>query len=466
MLLKKHVSLFEKNHFSPVFSAKRAAKNRLFIIMTLLLWVVGVPKEIKPQEGRVSLTPFTVSELIKNGTKVVVQTTAGEKAGYSDEDYTKACASVVQTAAEVWGTADLIVKVKEPMQEEYNFIRSDHLLFTFLHLASNKLLVKELMKSGVTAIAYETIVKDGRTVLLEPSSIIAGILAAYQGAFYLKYATIGKDKVEVSVKEKEKLDHLLDSLRYSTLFDKPPYDLTGNTALVLGGGVAGKNASMMLAKMGAKVYILQREGKRIPELKLFISQDELKDFKIQILETPRDVHDVDITTYLTEKYGFDLTQTEIIIGAAYTVGRKAALIIDREDLKKIRTSRERVIVDISIDQGGNIYSSRVTTHKDPVFIDEFGNIRYGVTNMPGRVPRISTTMLERAIFPYVLALSEYGIQAIYDLPELKSGINVINGKLVNKEVADSLDLPYTRLENVIPELSVTNRDDSINPATN
>jgi alanine dehydrogenase len=457
-MLEKLIPVWGKIKLNFFFVISRLRYNRFLVTMMLLLLVVGAPKEIKPQEGRVSLTPFAVSELTEKGTKVVVQSSAGEKAGYSDDDYTKACATVVQTAAEVWGTADLIVKVKEPTQQEYNFIRPDHLLFTFLHIASNKLLAKVLMKSGVTVIAYETIVKDGRTPLLEPSSIIAGVLAAYQAAFYLKHANIKKDKVEVSVKEKEQLERLLDSLTYSTLFDKPSYDLAGNTALVLGGGIAGKNASKILAKMGTKVYIIQKEGKRIPDLQLFVSQEELKDFKIQILETPRAVRDIEIASYLKRKYGFDLTQTDIIIGAAYTVGRKAALIIDREVLKKMQTSRERVIIDISIDQGGNIYGSRGTTHKDPVFLDEFGNIRYGVTNMSGRVPRISTTLLGQAIFPYVLALAEHGIQAIYDLPELTSGINVINSKLVNKEVAESLDLSYTPLENVIVEDALNNSE--------
>jgi alanine dehydrogenase len=456
MLFKKSFGFFEKIHFGSFFSLRRVIKKRFFIITPLFFLVVGIPKEMKPQEGRVSLTPSAVSVLTEKGAKVVVQATAGEKAGYYDDDYTKAHATVVQTAEEAWDKADLIVKVKEPMQEEYNFIRPDHLLFTFLHLASNKLLAKALMKSGVTAITYETIVKDGRTILLEPSSIVAGVLAAYQAAFYLTYANIKRDKIEVSVREKEKLDHLLNSLAYSTLFDKPPYDLTDKLALVLGGGIAGKNASKMLAKMGAKVYIIQREGKRIPELQLFISQNELKDFKIQILETPRAFRNIEMAAYLKEKHGFDLNQTDIIIGAAYTVGRKAALIIDREVLEKMRTIRKRIIVDISIDQGGNIYGSRGTTHKNPVFLDEFGNIRYGVTNMPGRVPRISTTLLGQAIFPYVLALAEHGIQAIYDLPELKSGINVINGKLVNKEVAESLNLPYAPLEDVIAENSQYN----------
>ncbi len=233
--------------------------------------IVGVPKEIKPQEGRVSLTPSAVSVLTEKGTKVVVQITAGEKAGYSDDDYTKACATVVQTAEEAWGKANLIVKVKEPMQEEYDLMRPDHLLFTFLHLASNKLLAKALMKSGVTAIAYETIVKDGGTILLEPSSIVAGVLGAYQAAFYLTHANVKNGKIEVSVKEKEQLERLLNSLASSTLFDEPPYYLTGKFALVLGRGIAGKNAAKILAKMGAKVYIIQREGKRIPELQLFIS---------------------------------------------------------------------------------------------------------------------------------------------------------------------------------------------------
>ncbi len=435
--------------FNSFFTAARAANKRFFLALMVLFYAVGIPKEIKPQEDRVSLTPSAVRVLTKKGAKVVIQSNAGENSGYSDDDYAAAGALIVQTAKESWGEASLIVKVKEPIQEEYDFIRPSHLLFTFLHLAGNKLLTKALMKSGGTAVAYETVVKDGRTILLEPSSTIAGVLGAYQAAFYLTYAGIQGDKVVVSDDERDQLEHRLNSLTYETLFDKPLYNLSGKIALVLGGGTVGKNASKILAEMGAKVYIFQREGKRIPELQLFILQERLKGFNIQLFITPRDFHNIPLASYLDEQYGFDLIQTDIIIGAAYTVGRKAALIIDRDSLKKIRTSRKRVIIDISIDQGGNIYGSRATTHKSPVYVDEFGNIRYGVTNMPGRVPRISTTLLERAIFPYVLAFVEKGIQAIYDFPELKSGINVIDGKLVNKEVADSLDLPYSLLDVVI-----------------
>ena len=435
------------------FTVARTINKRFFLALMVLFYTVGVPKEIKPQEDRVSLTPSAVRVLTEKGAKVVVQSYAGEKSGYSDDDYSKAGAVIVETAKESWGEASLVVKVKEPMQEEYDFIQPGHLLFTFLHLAGSKPLTEVLMRSGVTAIAYETVVKDGRTILLEPSSIVAGVLGAYQAAFYLTHADIQGDKVEVSADERERFEHRLNRLTYNTLFDKPPYNLAGKIALVLGGGTVGKNASKILAEMGAKVYIIQREGKRIPELQLFISQEELKRFNIQILITSRDFHNANLASYLKERYSFDLIQTDIIIGAAYSVGKKAVLIIDRDTLKKMRTSKKRVIVDISIDQGGNIYGSRATTHKNPVYVDEFGNIRYGVTNMPGRVPRISTTLLGQAIFPYVLALAEKGIQAIYDFPELKGGINVINGKLVNKEVAESLELPYTPLENVFAENS-------------
>ncbi|MGB8312413.1 MAG: alanine dehydrogenase [Halobacteriota archaeon] len=453
-MLKKFIIPSKTVKFRSFFTVARTINKRFFLALMVLFYTVGVPKEIKPQEDRVSLTPSAVRVLTEKGAKVVVQSNAGENSGYSDDDYSKVGAVIVETAKESWGEASLIVKVKEPMQEEYDFIQPGHLLFTFLHLAGSKLLTEVLMKSGVTAIAYETVVKDGRTILLEPSSIVAGVLGAYQAAFYLTHADIQGDKVEVSADEREQFEHRLNSLTYNTLFDTPPYNLSGKIALVLGGGTVGKNASKILAEMGAKVYIIQREGKRIPELQLFISQEELERFNIQILITSRDFHNTDLASYLKEQYSFDLIQIDIIIGAAYSVGKKAALIIDRDTLKKIRTSKKRVIVDISIDQGGNIYGSRATTHKNPVYLDEFGNIRYGVTNMPGRVPRISTTLLGQAIFPYVLALAEKGIQAMDDLPELKSGINVINGKLVNKKVAESLDLPYTPLEDVVAENSL------------
>jgi alanine dehydrogenase len=419
----------------------------------VLFYTVGVPKEVKPQEDRVSLTPSAVRVLTEKGVKVVVQSNAGEKSGYSDNDYSDAGAVIVETAKESWGEASLIVKVKEPIQEEYDLIQPGQLLFTFLHLAGSKPLTEALIKSGVTAIAYETVVKDGRTILLEPSSIVAGVLGAYQAAFCLTHVDIEGEKVEVSADEREQFEHRLDGLTYNTLFDKPPYNLSGKNVLVLGGGTVGKNASKILAEMGAKVYIIQREGKRIPELQLFISQEELKRFNIQLLITPRALHNTDLASYLKERYSFDLIQVDIIIGAAYSVGKKAALIIGRGTLKKMRTFKKRVIVDISIDQGGNIYGSQATTHKNPVYLDEFGNIRYGVTNVPGRVPRISTTLLEQAIFPYVLALAEKGIQALDELPELKTGINVMNGKLVNKEVAESLDLPYAPLKDVVAENS-------------
>ena len=450
-MLKKFIVPSKTVKLRSFFTVARKINKRFFLALVVLFCTVGVPKEIKPQEDRVSLIPSAVRVLTEKGVKVVVQSNAGEKSGYSDDDYGKAGAIIVETAKESWGEASLIVKVKEPTQEEYNFIQPGDLLFTFLHLAGNKLLTEVLMKSGVTAIAYETVVKDGRTILLEPSSIVAGVLGADQAAFYLTHADIQGDKVEVSVEEREQFEHRLDSLTNNTLFDTPRYNLSGKIALVLGGGTVGKNASKILAEMGAKVYIIQREGKRIPELRLFVSQKELERFNIQILITPRDFRNTDLVSYLKEQYSFDLIQTDIIVGAAYSVGKKAAIIIDRDTLKKMRTSKKRVIVDISIDQGGNIYGSRATTHKNPVYLDEFGNIRYGVTNMPGRVPRISTALLGQAIFPYVLALAEKGIQATDDLPELKSGINIINGKLVNKEVAESLDLPYTPLEDVVAE---------------
>ena len=307
-MLKKFIVPSKTVKFRSFFAVARTINKRFFLALMVLFYTVGVPKEIKPQEDRVSLTPSAVRVLTEKGAKVVVQSSAGEKSGYSDDDYSKAGALIVETAKESWGEASLIVKVKEPVQEEYDFIQPGHLLFTFLHLASSKLLTEVLMKSGVTAIAYETVVKDGRTILLEPSSIVAGILGAYQAAFYLTRADIQGDKVEVSADKRAQFEHRLDSFTYNTLFDTPLYNLSGKIVLVLGGGTVGKNASKILAEMGAKVYIIQREGKRIPELQLFISQEELERFNIRILMTSRDFHNTDLASYLKDQYSFDLTE--------------------------------------------------------------------------------------------------------------------------------------------------------------
>jgi len=382
--------------------------------------IVGVPKEIKAQEGRVGLTPAGVKLLVKNGTvKVIVESQAGAGSGFSDQGYIKAGAEIVQTAPEVWQRADLIKKVKEPLPQECPLIRPAQIIFTYLHLADNRDLTECLMKSGCVAIAYETVLKDSQTPLLAPMSTVAGVLGAYQAAFYAAKSI-----------SQEVFNDLLNGLNADNFFQRPAIDLNGKNAVVLGGGTVGENCGLILAKAGAEVYLSEINPQKAGKLKDRFQEEGLR---VEILNPDAQ----DLTPYLKK--------ADIIVGAVYILGKLAPILIDKDKLLEISQDKKKIIVDIAIDQGGNIYGSRATTHQEPTYLDEFGNLRYCVANMPGRVPWVSSKMLEKATLPYLEALALKGLNATEDFPELQSGINVIQGKIVHQGVAESLGLPFSEV---------------------
>jgi phosphoglycerate kinase len=373
--------------------------------------VVGVPKEIKPQEARVGLTPKGVQTLAQQGIKVIVQEGAGQKSGFSDQDYIQAGALIVPKAEDLYRQANLIKKVKEPLPEEFPLIRSDHIIFTYLHLASDKKLTEFLINSGATGLAYETVEKEGKTPLLEPMSKVAGILAAYQGAIYAN-----------------RLQHKKEEI--ISQFPDVPSGLRLDKVVVLGGGTAGRNAAEMSARMGASVVITEINPARRQELKRYFEENNLK---VEVLEPNSDKE----ALFKAQK------EASVIIGAVYVPGQKAPIVLDEETLSKLGSGK--VIVDIAIDQGGSVAGSRPTTHESPVFRDKFGNLRYCVANMPAAAPRVASQLLEEATIDYTLALAKDYKEAFKRYPELLGGINTSGGKLFNEGVAKAHNLPLERI---------------------
>ncbi|MBU4312050.1 MAG: TIGR00730 family Rossman fold protein, partial [Candidatus Omnitrophica bacterium] len=414
---KEALRIFEDSYLKAMISSSSSP-------VTAAALIVGVPKEIKAQEGRVGLLPQGVSSLRRQGIKVIIERQAGVLSGFKDNDYRMAGAEIVPSAKEVYERADIIKKVKEPLPAEYGLIKPRHIIFTYLHLADNKVLAEFLMRSGCTAIAYETVYKNGRTPLLEPMSIVAGVLAAYQAAFYVSHSIT-----------KEGFEFLLDSLDPLNFFDQPPFNLSLKIAVILGGGIAGYNAAKMLARMNTTVYVSEIDPFKIGWLKKMSEQEDNSFYLIN-------PENQDLFSYLN--------YADVIISSVYRLGEKAPLLINKDTLFRASRYLRKIIIDIAIDQGGTIYGSRPTTHVEPVYRDAFGNIRYCVANIPGRVPKVSSRMLEQATLPYLGALALRGLKAIEDFPELAGGINVIRNKLVNKAVADSLGLYFTPLSAASP----------------
>jgi alanine dehydrogenase len=359
--------------------------------------IIGIPKEIKEQEYRVSITPAAAYQLIKRGHQVLVETQAGIGAGFTDEAYTNVGAKPVHDHAEVFEKAEMIVKVKEPLPEEYALLRRGQLLFTYLHLAANRALTDALMKSGVTAIAYETIEVNRRLPLLEPMSEIAGRMSALVGGYFLAKHAGGS----------------------GTLLGGVPGVLPGRV-VVLGGGVAGVNAARMATGLGADVSILEVDLERMRFLDI----------------TLHSAH----TLYSNETHLMELLpKVDLLIGAVLVPGAKAPKLISREMLRCMRPGS--VLVDIAVDQGGCAETTRPTTHHDPTYVDE-DVIHYCVTNMPGAYARTATQALINVTHRYVELLADHGLEDACRLqPALVGGINVMNGGVTCKEVAMAHDLP-------------------------
>ncbi len=368
---------------------------------------VGVPREVKNHEYRVALTPAGVTELLRAGHEVVIEHDAGAGSLIPDADFKAAGAQILLNADDVWGAADLVLKVKEPIAEEYHRMHSGQTLFTYLHLAANLDCTKALMDAGIDAVSYETVqLPDGSLPLLAPMSEVAGRMAVQVGAQYLEKMNGGR----------------------GVLLGGVP-GVPAARVVILGGGVVGTNAAKIAVGMGAHVTIIDRDLDRLRELDdIFLSK---------------------ISTLASSAYAIHgaISEADLIIGAVLVAGAAAPRLVTREMLKDVQNGA--VIVDVAVDQGGCIETTRPTTHSNPTYYEE-GVLHYCVANMPGAVPRTSTFALTNATLPYVLRLANRGfLGAIQGGPGLKEGVNTYAGKLTYEAVALDQGLEYTSLDGML-----------------
>ncbi|WP_247234909.1 alanine dehydrogenase [Telluribacter sp. SYSU D00476] len=369
--------------------------------------IIGVPKEIKNNENRVAVTPAGVTEFVKQGHTIYVQATAGQGSGFSDEEYTQAGAVVLPTIEEVYAIAEMIIKVKEPIEREYALIREDQLLFTYFHFASSEALTHAMIGRRAVCLAYETVEKADRSLpLLVPMSEVAGRMAIQQGAKYLEKPMGGRG-----------------ILLGGVAGVKPA------NVLVLGGGVVGTQSAKMAAGLGANVTIV--------------------DISLPRLRYLEDIMPANVDTVMSNEYNIrQLIQTsDLIVGGVLIPGAKAPSLITRDMLKLMKPGT--VMVDVAIDQGGCFETSHPTTHQDPIYVvDDI--VHYCVANMPGAVPYTSTLALTNATLPYALQLANKGWQvACLTNEELRKGLNVVQGQVVYKGVSDAFNLPYTDVTSVL-----------------
>lgn len=369
--------------------------------------IIGVPKEIKNHENRVGLTPGNIVEVVQRGHQVYVQKTAGENTGFSDKDFEDAGATMLDTIEEVYQKAEMIVKVKEPIEKEYPLIRENHLVFTFFHFASSEKLTHAMIESKSACVAYETVEKPDQGLnLLTPMSEVAGRMSVQEGAKFLEKPMTGKG-----------------ILLGGVAGVKPA------KVAILGGGVVGTEAAKMAAGMGADVTILDVSLKRLREL--------------------GDIMPDNINTFYSNHYNIleTIKEVDLLIGAVLIPGAKAPKLVTREMLKEMQEGA--VIVDVAVDQGGCIETAKPTTHEEPIYTVE-GVVHYCVTNMPGAVPFTSTHALNNATLKYVLELADKGWKkASQENDEIKKGLNIIDGKVVYEPVAKAFSLDYTPVEKVL-----------------
>lgn len=359
--------------------------------------VIGVPKEIKNNESRVGMTPAGVFELVKNGHSVYVQSTAGEGSGFFDSDYQEVGGFILDTIEEVYALCEMIVKVKEPIAEEYDLVREGQIVFTYFHFASSEPLTKAMITSKSICIAYETVEdEDGTLPLLTPMSEVAGRMAIQQGAKYLEKPVKGR----------------------GVLLGGVPGVAPGKV-LVLGAGVVGIQAAKMAAGLGAHVTILDINMKR--------------------LRYVNDVMPPHVVTEFSNEFNIrkHIRDHDLIIGGVLLKGAKAPNLITKDMLKEMRPGT--VIVDVAVDQGGCVETTRPTTHEDPVYIID-DVVHYSVANMPGAVPYTSTIALTNVTLPYVLKLANLGWQRATEVDQgLLNGLNIVNGEVVYKEIVEAFN---------------------------
>jgi alanine dehydrogenase len=367
---------------------------------------IGLPKEIKDNEYRVGLTPAGVRAFTDAGHKVFVQKSAGEGSGFEDALYVKSGASILDTADDVWGEGDMIVKVKEPIAPEYPRMREDQLLFTYLHLAPEPELTKQLMERKVSGVAYETIIKNGKLPLLTPMSEVAGRMSVQVGATYLEKMNGGK----------------------GILLGGVP-GVPAGRVVIIGGGVVGTEAAKMAIGLGAHVTIIDRDLDRLRYL------DDIFLSKVSTLASSRyQIHEA-------------ISHADLVIGAVLVVGAAAPKLVTRDMLPDI--PKGSVLVDVAVDQGGCFETTHATTHSNPTYYEE-GVLHYCVANMPGAVPRTSTFALTNATLPYALDLANKGfLKAVSEDAGLKEGVNTYAGKLTYEAVAISQGLGYTPFDSIV-----------------
>jgi alanine dehydrogenase len=371
------------------------------------IMIIGVPKEIKNNENRVALTPAGASELIKHGHTLYVQKTAGDGSGFSDSEYQAAGATILNTIEEVYAIAEMIIKVKEPIESEYSLIKKDQLLFTYFHFASYEPLTHAMIERGAVCLAYETVEKADRSLpLLIPMSEVAGRMSIQEGAKYLEKPMGGRGVLLGGVPGVKPAE-----------------------VLVLGGGIVGTQAAKMAAGLGARVTMMDISLPRLRQLD--------------------DIMPANVETMISNEYNVRnaIKTADLVIGGVLIPGAKAPKLITRDMLPSMK--KGAVIVDVAIDQGGCFETSKPTTHAEPCY-EVDGVVHYCVANMPGAVPYTSTLALTNATLPYAVQLANKGWKkACADSNELKLGLNVINGKVVYRGVAEAFNLEYTEVDSFL-----------------
>ncbi len=369
--------------------------------------LVGILKEIKTEENRVCMTPAGVEVMMANGHSVLVEKNAGSGSGFEDAAYLKAGAEIAETAREIFERSDMVMHVKEPLPSEYDLIREDQIVFTYLHLAAAEELTHALIKSKAVCIAYETIQKPDRSLpLLTPMSEVAGRMAIQQGAKYLEMAQGG----------------------HGVLLGGVPGVDPGNV-VVIGGGIVGINAAKMACGLGAKVYILDMNLDRLRYL-----SDVMPANCFNLFSSPATLRDL-------------IKTADVVVGAVLITGAKAPKLITREMLKTMKPGS--VLVDVAIDQGGCFETSKATTHTDPIYTVD-GVVHYCVANMPGAVARTSTLALTNATLPYAVEIANKGWKkAMQESDEIKLGANVIRGNITYKAVAEAFKLEYVSIDDLL-----------------
>lgn len=371
--------------------------------------IIGIPKEIKAGEKRVAMTPQGVDALVAHHHRVLVEMGAGEGSGFSDEEFQKAGAILLQDVKEIWDQADLIVKVKEPQDQEIPFLHPGKILFTYLHLAASEDLTRKLLDSRIIAMGYETVQeRDGSLPLLRPMSEIAGRASILAGGMCLETKYGGR------------------GILLCGASGVPPAKV-----VILGAGIVGANACKVAVGMGTRVSILDIQPERLRYL--------------------HDITQGHITTFISNRMTIseEISDADLVIGAVLIPGAQAPKLVTREMLKRMKPGS--ALVDVSVDQGGCFETTRPTTHERPTYIEE-GVVHYCVANIPGAYPRTSTIALTNATFPYILQIADHGFEkALRENEALRKGLNLIDGKIVCEGVAQSFGLPWIANPFIIPQ---------------